>query len=57
METTPSERPTRVSPVAWAIIVAVVLLNIWYDYHHPRGIILDIIIALIVVVRYLNKSE
>jgi len=57
METSPSNRRTRVSPAAWTIIVVVILLNIWYDYHHPRGIILDIIIALVLLVRYFSKSE
>jgi hypothetical protein len=35
----------------------VVLLNIWYDYRHPLGIIFDVVLALALVVRFVSKSE
>jgi hypothetical protein len=38
-------------------IVAAVVLNVWYDYHHPLGIIFDVILALALAVRYMGKSE
>jgi membrane protein YdbS with pleckstrin-like domain len=61
METPPSDRPARRSPASWAIVVVlvlvVVLLNIWYDYHHPLGIMFDVALALVVLVRYVSKSE
>ena len=61
METPSSDRPARRSPASWAlvvvIVVAVVLLNFWYDYRHPLGILVDVIIALVLVVRYVSRSE
>jgi hypothetical protein len=61
METPSSDRPARRSPASWTIVgvivVAVVLLNFWYDYRHPLGILFDVIVALVLVVRYVSKSE
>jgi hypothetical protein len=61
MQTPPSDRPARRSPASWAIVIVVVLavalLNIWYDYHHPLGIVFDVALTLVVLVRYVSKSE
>jgi len=34
------------------IVVVVVLLNLWYDYYHPLGIMFDVVLALVLLVRY-----
>ena len=39
METPCSDRPSRRSPAFWAIVVVIVLANIWYDFYHPLGLI------------------
>jgi hypothetical protein len=52
----PSPKPFRISPGAWVVIAAVLLLNAWYDYYHPRGIITDVIIGVVLLVVYFKKS-
>jgi hypothetical protein len=40
-------------PVAlWTLIAAVVALSIWWDLYHPLGILFDIVIVIVLVVRY-----
>jgi hypothetical protein len=55
METPRSNRfePSR---GVWVLIAAVVLINVWYDYYHPLGIIFDVIIAVIFLTAYLKKG-
>ncbi len=53
---TPSPNRFEASPGFWVLIVAAVLLNVWYDYYHPLGIIFDVIIGVGLLVAYLNKS-
>jgi|GEM_PF-5562809 len=31
----------------WIIVVVLVILNGWFDYYHPLGILFDIIIVII----------
>jgi hypothetical protein len=31
----------------WIFLVVVVVLNCWFDFHHPSGILFDIIIVII----------
>jgi hypothetical protein len=57
VETPPSDRPARRSPAFWVLVGAVVLLNIWYDYHHPLGIIFDVVLASALLIWYVSKSE
>ena len=57
METPPSDRPARRSPAFWAIVIVVVLLNIWYDYRHPLGIIFDVVFVLVLLVLEVRKLE
>jgi len=33
-----------------------VLLNVWYDYYHPLGIIFDFVLAVGLLIWYLSKS-
>ena len=35
----------------WIILATLVALNGWFDYYHPRGILLDVIIVIIWAVR------
>jgi len=44
------------SPWLWVIIAAAILLNLWFDYYHPLGIIIDVIVGLISLGVYLKKS-
>lgn len=37
--------------LAWGIGVAVVILNGWYDFHHPLWILFDIVIVATWAVR------
>jgi hypothetical protein len=52
MEIPPSGR----SPAFWAMVGVLILLNIWYDYYHPLGIMFDIVGAVVLLIWYLNKS-
>jgi hypothetical protein len=54
-----SNRVARRPPSLWVIVffLIVILLNIWVDYHHPAGILFDVAVVVIVLVRYLNKSN
>jgi hypothetical protein len=56
METLPPNR-FEGSPGFWVLIATVVLLNVWYDYYHPLGIIFDVVFGVGVLVTYLNKSR
>jgi hypothetical protein len=55
METPSFGRLRRRSPLFWVIVTVLIVLNIWYDYHNPRGIVFDVI-AVVLLIRYLNKS-
>jgi hypothetical protein len=33
-------------PAALWVFIPLVALNIWFDYYHPLGIVLDVIIVL-----------
>lgn len=35
----------------WTLIAALVLVNGWWDYYHPSGILYDVIIVIIWAVR------
>jgi hypothetical protein len=41
----------------WVVVVVVVILNLWYDYYHPLGIIFDVIIGGIFLVAHLKKPD
>jgi hypothetical protein len=56
MEPTFLDRFRPRSPASWVIAVVLILLNIWYDYYHPLGIIFDVILAVVLLIWYLNKS-
>jgi polyferredoxin len=43
-------------PVFWMIVGMVILLNIWFDYYHPLGFIFDVVVGIVLLIQYLNKS-
>ncbi len=55
METPSSGRLGR-SPAFWVIVGVLILLNVWYDYYHPLGIMFDVVLAVGLLVWYLSKS-
>jgi hypothetical protein len=57
MGNAPSDQLARRSPTVWMIVVALVLLNIWYDCYHPLGIMFDLVLAVGLLIWYLSKSK
>ena len=43
--------------MVWTILVVAVILNVWYDYHHPLGILFDIAILITWAVRSALKHR
>jgi hypothetical protein len=37
------------------ILLTLFALNVWYDYHHPLGIMFDVVLAVGLLIWYLNK--
>ena len=33
------------------VFIPIVALNIWFDYYHPGGIVLDVIIVLALLIK------
>ena len=50
------DTPDR-SWLVWTILVVAVILNVWYDYHHPLGILFDIAILITWAVRSALKHR
>jgi hypothetical protein len=48
--------PSRHSWSFWIVVVVLVMLNGWFDYYHPRGILFDIIIVIILAVKSDRRS-
>jgi hypothetical protein len=57
MELPSSDRLGRRSTAFWLIVGVLILLNVWYDYYHPLGIIFDVILAVVLLIWYLHKSR
>jgi len=38
------------------MVMVLILLNIWYDYYHPLGVVFDVIAAVVLLIWYLAKS-
>jgi hypothetical protein len=45
------ERVRKHPAVLW-VFIPLVALNIWFDYYHPFGIVLDVVIVLALFVYY-----
>jgi len=42
----------RKHPAMLWVFIPIVALNIWLDYYHPGGIVLDVIIVLALLIKY-----
>ena len=42
------------SPLFWAFILIIAILNFWFDYYNPRGALIDVIIVAAVFISYLK---
>jgi hypothetical protein len=56
LQTTFLDRFRPRSHVSWVVAVVLILLNTWYDYYHPLGIIFDVVLAVVLLIWYLSKS-
>ena len=43
------------SPLFWAFILLVLSLNFWFDYYHPPGFVFDVIVVLVLCIKYLKN--
>jgi hypothetical protein len=43
------------SPWFWTIIPVAILLNIAWDFYDPRALVIDVVLAAVVLVKYFNK--
>lgn len=39
------------------LFLIVILLNIWVDFHYPAGILFDVVVIVVALVRYFTKSN
>jgi len=53
----PSSRVARRRPRSWVIVLflIVILLNIWVDFHYPAGVLFDVVVIVVALVRYFTK--
>ena len=42
----------RKRPAILWVLIPIVALNVWFDYYHPGGIVLDVIFVLAVLIKY-----
>jgi len=50
------DKPDR-SSIALCILLAALVLNGWYDYYHPWGLLFDIVYVIILVIVWVVKSD
>jgi hypothetical protein len=41
--------------LATMVVVIAIGLNVWYDYYHPLGIVFDLVVVVIALIRYLSR--
>jgi len=46
----PSRRRTGI--FVWPLLAVVIALNLWYDYYHPLGIMADVVIVIVLCIRW-----
>lgn len=51
MDIEPSHRQKR-SPAFWVMAGLLILLNLWFDYYHPLGFIMDVVIVAWLVTKW-----
>jgi len=49
---TPSRRNAANLKKAWPVLLVVLALNVWYDYYHPAAILVDVILVLILIIKF-----
>ena len=57
MGTTDKDRPTRYRPVVLVSLACFLLLNVYFDYHHPAWVVIDGVALLGVASMWLVKVE
>jgi hypothetical protein len=40
------------SPMFWLFVALMLVLNGFYDYYNPRGIVIDVIAAIVLIIVY-----
>ena len=53
----PPKRPAKNRIFLWLFLATITGLNFWYDYYHPGGIILDIIILFFLAFKYFPSEN
>lgn len=48
--------PFEKSPGLWVIVAVVVGINLWFDYYHPPGFILDGIILIVLLIKWASHE-
>jgi hypothetical protein len=51
------DRPSRHAPGSQAIFVVLVLAILWYDFHHPFGLVVDVVIVFGLLAIELRKPN
>ena len=46
----------RNQPSLLLVVTPLLALNFWFDYYHPRGILVDVIVVVALIVGYLRDS-
>jgi hypothetical protein len=42
------------SPMFWLFVALMLVLNGLYDYYNPRGIVIDVIAAIVLIIAYIR---
>ncbi len=42
------------SPMFWLFVALMLVLNGLYDYYNPRGIVIDVIAAIVLMIAYIR---
>jgi hypothetical protein len=40
------------SPMLWLFVALILILNGLYDYYNPRGIVMEVIAAIVLIIAY-----
>jgi hypothetical protein len=43
------------SPIFWLFVALMLALNVLYDYYKPRGIVIDVIAAIVLIIAYFRS--
>lgn len=48
--------PFWTGPRLWAIVAVAIGVNLWYDYYHPLGLIVDGIVIVVLLFKWLSDE-